>query len=252
MSRFLMSVVAMVAAVLFASQAQALLVTNDGSQVFFDTFENGTPGNLPDTPDTSEVGTWTPGGTGAAWTITNAGIPGAYSGSQYLQGNLSAGFPPARFDFASAASSGTVKSAFMYYLPTGASDFAPLTFRLFVNGVQNDRIFGLSHLSGLALYDEENGASNGAVLFVKDEWNKVEVEYTIGAATAAVTITNSLGAQTGNINAKAVNVGAPITGGVFFTFSSTNNGAIYIDDIPEPASLALVGLGGALMLRRKR
>ncbi|MGB7160337.1 MAG: PEP-CTERM sorting domain-containing protein [Tepidisphaeraceae bacterium] len=83
-------------------------------------------------------------------------------------------------------------------------------------------------------------------------WNTLS--YSWNAATQAGTFTlngvtvNAMPRQAGAGTSQA----APTTVNRFFASPGTNNTTVWMDSVPEPTSLAFVGLAGMAMLRRQR
>lgn len=76
------------------------------------------------------------------------------------------------------------------------------------------------------------------------EWNKVVIEYINGQNVATISINGSTPEQVATFGSGNIMQ-------VELRMNSSNSDAFW-DAIPEPASLTLLGLGGLLMLRRRR
>jgi hypothetical protein len=100
-------------------------------------------------------------------------------------------------------------------------------------------------------------ASSGAVI-------GVDLSYTYNSGTSEGTVTGTItGTTTGTINVNTTAVVPAATANAFGMFSSAKNDGhnqyrnVYVDDltygvVPEPATVAILGLGSVVLLRRRR
>jgi len=238
-----------------AYSTQAALVSVDGIKVFEDTFELGTVGSAPATNSPS-IGTWSSTGTGA--TIVDEALVGvaAYEGDQFLRlAGPSSPRPGITSENVSVGSVGDLQViSFAFYMENvDAQADAALMVRITqVGGATLLRPWFYS--DGSIRVRPPGGGSGsqvaiGGLTHNLGEWNTVVMSYVIGESTYDLTVNG----VTATVDAY-LQSGENLNGGfrsLNFRGDLSGDLLVYIDAIPEPASLALIGLGGLLMLRRK-
>jgi hypothetical protein len=240
---------------LAATPAQAAYVVNltTSTDLFYADFENGTVGSAP-TSGSPTPGTWSTN-SGLVYDFSTTGVnafEGVKFGGPLNDGNLTSA------TLASGTSAGdTIRLSFAFYFATGegfdehTGNVGQIRFRGSggTDSPTNDNIFipEFRHDGSIV--------SNGVALtqtFNFDAWNTFFFTYTLGSASATVSVNGGMETITNT----APGVGA--IRNIHNQLTTLNfrgrefPGAFYIDAIPEPASLALIGLGGLLMLRRNR
>jgi hypothetical protein len=242
----------MVAAVLatWTGQALAIDVTNSGTTLFFDNLESQTLNAPPTTAGMPDPGLGTWSAAGAHNVRDNTVGPGPFSGSQYLQVGPTTNFQTSKATFDSTQNSGDIHVEYMLYIP--ATNLGPFGFQLFnQSGDDGSRLlrWQITNVSA-AGGDIQDGATSATGPFLGfDVWNLVEIDHTLGSSTYDITVTPD-----GGVASSATHNGIMGTGLTSMGFASfDNNHAVYIDDIPEPATLTLLGLvAGPLFLARRR
>jgi len=240
---------------LAATPAQAAYVVNltTSTDLFYADFENGTVGSAP-TTGSPTPGTWSTN-TGLVYDFSTTGVnafEGVKFGGPTPTGNLTSA------TLASGTSAGqTIRLSFAFYFTKGQGFDENVNYwvgqiRLRGSGgagATNDNIFIPEFWSDGSII------SNGVTLnqtFNMDAWNTFFFTYTLGSSSATVSVNGGMETITNT---------APGVGAIrnFHNQLTTLNfrgreypGSFYVDAIPEPASLALIGLGGLLMLRRNR
>lgn len=259
-----------------ASQAVTVQIT-DGVGAGTTVFDSGgfessayTVGSTPGTSDAS-IGTWELGPnasfgvktlTGATTTNQNgdtaAGPTGAYSGTNYEtsdrsgpSGNANT-FITGSFTQDISLADSSFEIEFAYWVAGGQ-------YGLF--GVGSDSLnrvgsnYDHSHMAVAfddrdtqgnpnAINPLDNGQANLGSLNL-GQWN--EVTYTWDHLNQTNTLTVN---GTDYIIDKPSNSTNTMAGE--FTFAAGSDIAVFVDAVPEPGSMALISLGGMLMLRRKR
>lgn len=241
----------MVVAVLamWTGPVQALDVTNNGVQIFLDDFESQSLNVYPSTGGmpAGAPGTWS---ANAAHRVRdNATGPGPFSGNQYMEVGPTSGFETSNAVFDSVQTSGNIHIKYMMYLPA-ASMPGSVGFKLTnSSGDDGSRLlrFQLSSAAGGAQIQDGATSAKGPFL-PHDIWSLIEIEHTLGTGTYDVTVTPD-----GGVASTATKSGIRGTGLVsmgLISFDAENTS--YYDFVPEPSTMALLGLGGLMILRRRR
>jgi hypothetical protein len=271
---FKTSMSAIGAAVLFGvSASQATVIMKNGNiTVASDTYDGDTAGS----PVVADSGNWDSSNGNFIWyprslaRATTAGSPGPYSGSGYaVMGDGGGGYPgnqgaePPQSDHLTAtmslAAGNTLKFDSMVYIPasTAAVDF-PFQFMVIgAPAIDGSTIAATNRL--LDFYRNANGtwgATNvggtfaGPTSFQADTWQHWVLDYTVGAASATLTI-DGIGAS---IPASHTTLqGSSGVLSIISNYGSANPARpFYFDSVPEPSSLAAVGGVGLLALPRNR
>jgi hypothetical protein len=108
--------------------------------------------------------------------------------------------------------------------------------------------------TGTISYGTGNNDPNTPLVF--DQWKEVKLVIDLGADTVTASY-NGTTFHTGDWNTAELTV--PSIGGLNFWTGGPNlvgqTGTFYVDDFnvtPEPATMALLGIGGLMMIRRRR
>ena len=242
----------------FSSVSQAWIVTHDGVTIFSDDQESEGVGNVME----AEVGSYGyVGGTTSPLLITGdssgeaSGGPGAaFNGDNYNRKsrNVSQHMQEAVFE-GGAITTGVLNAKIAYWQPS-TDDWNSIA--IFDNRVGEGENAGetysyiLYHPSNTSEYwsDDKHGdgtGSTGALINV-DAWNTMEIILDFDNFTTEV-ITNG-------VSGGAYAVASPVPVGRIYWRNEGGGGdkTLYTDAIPEPASLALMGAGGLLLLSRRR
>lgn len=241
--------------------ASAITVSINGTNFVTDTFEDDTVGS----PAVADTGTWTGAfgqGPNEQAVVTNAGTPGPANGSQYLvldNPNQVSDQPGLKATGGFADTGDVLSFRSMVYLDSAMSEFNnPLgirfslsdTAKVFIsrNGDAGNTPLGSWHDW---IYGTDFAGPSG-LLF--DTWQEWRLDYTVGATTATLTVAGT------TATAPARDTYPDGSGGTgmaaFEIWSNKNNypdNDVYLDDIdvPEPATLALLVIGGCLIMRRR-
>ncbi len=245
----LLVTVMMVAALALPASAVFVQNTSNNQLVFFDDFEGVAASTAPD--NGAYPGSWTQIGNGVVHSQgSDPGNRPPYDGLQHMRWQGSAG--------SFGASIGTFSA------PLTTAGGAVLHAELAVWVLSDD----LSFSFGFDLNDSGGngqargfyrtaGAGGGIRNSVADQnytgiswqsgWNVLEIDYVLGSSD----LTYSLNGTSQTLPTPVINEIASIS----FREGGAGVGSAFLIDsttIPEPASLALVGLGGLLMLRRRK
>ena len=236
--------VTLAVAALMTSGAQGFLVSNvtDGTILFSDNFENVLPGEAPN----PTVGTWMPNlDEGGPAVVTDADF---YNGAQCLQ-NPSRGEQIADFGPPDNETGDQLQMQFAFKDDGGASY---ITLGLYADDTKIVHIQFLDEASpdlGWGGYYDNAGSlvvSGGEAEYLgvvnTDDWNTIVIDYVNGATDFSWSI-NGGATETWNVQ----------TPGILDKFNIFGRTApTLFDDIPEPATLSLLSLGGLALIRRRR
>ena len=247
----LVMMVAVVA--MWTGPAQALDATNNGVRLFLDDYESQTLNAGPTTagiPNPPGLGTWN--ATAGHNVRDNSVGPGPFAGSQYYQVGPTSGFQTSTVDFDSTQNSGNIHVEYMLYIPTHPQNLGPFGFKLSnASGDDGARLlrFQLTAVSAAGGNIQDGATSTTGPFLPFNVWNLIEVDHTLGTGSYDISVTPE-----GGVLASATHNGIMGTGLTGMGFSSFDNDhAVYVDDFPEPATLALLGLvAGPLFLARRR
>jgi hypothetical protein len=236
MRRFLLAASALCVSLALLSSAEAVVVTNTTTgTVVFDSvgFENDVPGTAPSATGT---GSW------SAYhidTVTNSPTPGPALGSNYVtttRDAVAAGGPGANLSSNQNIAGHQLHLEFYAWYPAAGDDNLVLDSGSRVLG----RITGGNYLNynGSAYIDTN-------VDYVPEQWQKWELDYTVGASTYQLSIDDAVPTT---INA--------LTPGGLARIDFGHNGldTYFLDGapIPEPASLAAFSCAALALVRRRR
>ena len=247
--------------------AQAVLVSNGSTTLFSNDFEPSAgvatsygyadPLNTTDSDPVGFIATEAviQGVQATSWTG-----PGAYQGDIYarISRRPSTAFLGATF---TSQSTGTIHAEWMEYIPTlldtGDGNGDDSGIGVLLGNMDGGEIawspatanYIKNVPSGQVQYWHDGDQSHytvyagGSVLtYTPDAWCKWELDLNLDADTYTLTIdgvtSNTLPAKDMSVSALGFRAGA-------------NRGTAYIDAVPEPATMALLGLGGLLMRRRR-
>jgi hypothetical protein len=259
-----LAVVAAMGVMLAGTPAQALLVKNDGNTIFDSGgFENDVAGFAP-AAASSGTWEWAAINYGASFNVSTDASPGPNEGSQYLTVDKTS-LPNSgyiRANFASAATTGSVNMQWKTYVDSTAGVSGTNYYICGPGtGTGGAKFFFTMGADGV-LTSDINGTGSGIPDVVPvDKWITAEFDYVLGAdsfdltldgTTTNVSLDGPKVHEAGNFDGKISNFAGLLIrdGGGSSTFKS------HIDSIggviPEPASLSLLGLGGLMLLRRRR
>jgi hypothetical protein len=245
--------VALVGGMMLTAPAQAAMVENltTSSTLFYADFENGTVGSAPGASHPSP-GSWTTV-TGLIHDFSTTGV-NAFEGVKFAGPNNDGNLTSAALTSGSSAGQ-TIQITFAFYFATGDGfdehDGIIGQVRIRGNGgsaTGDNLFFPEFHHDGSII-------SNNVTLnqsFNLDAWNTFVFTYTLGSASGTVSVNGGLETvtNTGISSGSLVNIRDQYRNLNFR--GRTFPGAFYVDAIPEPASIALIGMGGLLLLRRGR
>jgi hypothetical protein len=239
------------AAVVTTASASKILV--NGSPVLNNNYESDTVGGSP-----------------SGWTyvgdsyVTDSASPGAYAGSQYLgmhEDPNNSAILDAKIQKAlpnSLENGETIRLETMIHMPT-VPDGAPWYQMVWADSAAypggphttpiHSAFFGEANGDISFQYYDGSAYQDTGLTFNAGEWNELIVEYTEGASSWEVSINGSsetiydFNSRTSNRSIGLIQFHA--------NWASAPN-PLLLDDIPEPATLSLLGLGGLAVLRRRR
>lgn len=240
--RLLTSLMVVLSAVAFAGPASAMLVKNGATVIFADDYEGVPVGSTAD--NGALPGFWA----GLITSVESAAtfpIPGPFEGNKFnrLYGTGTTA------DFDVTQTSGTIKMDTMWYVPSGLGDFGSY---FTIQSGAGGNIMGVSYQS----YTPSGGPTQWwlmdiahnvwlAPVMVFDKWVHVSLEYTLGDNKGKVGFEgvsypfNFTDLTRVSGTSSRIKIGRDAPSGVF------------LDAIPEPASLGLLLLGGLALLRRR-
>ena len=231
-----------------ASRATLLTHSTSGT-LFNDTFEGQTPGVAPVGANAS------PGGNGETWnaagapvTLANPSGPGAYEGNQYAQLDTSGELLGA--EASSFVSSGILTVQFAAYVgsqPAPAGTRVRMRFK-----IDNDISYNLTW--DTANNDMQDNGGEIGLSFLRDTWQEYTVVYNYNTTGAGMpnddTVTITVDGNTSG--PRATDLQNTSIDEVDWRLVQTSDIAFYIDAIPEPAGLALFGIGATLLAVARR
>ncbi|MAE62637.1 MAG: hypothetical protein CMJ18_00060 [Phycisphaeraceae bacterium] len=241
MTRFTTGLMAAIALVVCINSAFAIEVFHNGTSVFREDWEGGTHQNFP--PG------WAQGGAAASetwvWDTTVSTIHGApaIEGDKYLymgnnccaNGNLLRNI--------GQLVGGTVRAEWMAWMVSNHTDAIGGTIALRTDGPGENRA-GVSWNRVTSTHADANGTDTG-IAIIPEQWQEWAVDYDLNANTFTVSIDGQTSPVINGGTAGPANIGEVLLAATFRDF------IIDAVIIPEPASMALLGLGGLMLLRRR-
>jgi hypothetical protein len=209
-----------------------------------DGFESISPGSVvPNGPTT--VGSWShPSQTTATGAgVSNAASPGPFDGLNYLKMNRTGASNTSRLEaiFSSIPSVGdTIRVEFAFQYEASSAAIA-----LMSGATQRTAIIAEPDFSAPNFYLQDDDASlktPTSFPVTTGQWQTIAFDYTIGDTLSDMTLT---------VNGNSQVLAGSGTGGTIdrLRFNGAAGSAIfYIDAIPEPASVILIGIGSLLGL----
>ena len=226
-----------------ATQAVVIENVTQGTTIFDSGgFEGETPGSAPANP---LAGTYQNNPFGLVRDNTGTPSPGAFEGTQYNELAVP-GSALAETFFGPVSPGDTIRISWAQHIngtpefrmrltggDVGNFEAAIFDFQPTTGGVR-----GWNVSSGYPTYTGTLATVQG------DQWQTVVIEHEVGTNDAIVTLDG--------VSELFPNVVNNIPGaGTLERIRWDNIQSAYVDAIPEPASLALIGLGGLLALRRR-
>ena len=235
-------IVGVVTLIASSAQAETVLITNGATTLLDDDFESHTFGLAPPGPWT--INTSQPSD---IVRVTNAAVPGANQGFNYAQLHRSSGgIAQLKAPFTSQ-SSGTLHVELAVYSASGSMDGGTSVAGLYLVADAGGGVYmTLAETGAVAVYDGSVYNTVGGLTWATDDWKDVEIDYTLGATTATITIDGVSATPT---------IWQTSTLDYFMAHVSTQESTMYIDGItvPEPAVLSMlaVAVGSVLLIRRR-
>ncbi len=258
-NHWLVGICTILAFVVWVSGASAALLTNvtTDTVVVYDTFETATQVSHSAYPDTSIdadpvgiTGTWsvTEGSTDGNGTtypqiqVTDYATPGASEGNNYLRVSRpqDEGTNTNAILNGERQTSGTVHLEIMTYVNQTNTQSAYVSLMDGSNLIST--IYWYSNGELVTYLSGYTRIGNG-IPYVANEWKKLELNYVIGSNTIQVIYDNGTPQTT---NVRFVRDG--VTGLQVATARGTES---YFDAVPEPATIALLAVGGMSLFRRR-
>ncbi len=245
---------------LWVSGASAALLTNvtTDTVVVYDTFETATQVSHSAYPDTSIdadpvgiTGTWsvTEGSTGGSGTtypqiqVTDYATPGASEGNNYLRvvRPQNEGTNTNAILNGERQTSGTVHLEIMTYITQTNVQSAYVSLMDGSNLIST--IYWYSNGELVTYFNNGYNRIGNGIPYVANEWKKLELNYVIGSNTIQVIYDDGT-PQTTNVRY----VRGGVTGLQVATAKGTES---YFDAVPEPATIALLAVGGMGLFRKR-
>lgn len=242
-----------------APVAYGVVVSKGDTPLLADDFEGVSPGNAPD--NGAAPGTWGQQVYGDnTWVkVVNDAAPGPAQGSQYTsirRGKEPPGseaFLHGQFD---AQTTGILKASFMMYIPSAEQGWLPVALNL-SGGTEGDawpnRVVWLAAWAegnNVREHRDATGWSDTGVKWAYDKWQKWEIELDMGMSDADFTDAFTIAVD--GVKSAPIPVAQERSVAYLNMRGGTGDGCnFYVDALPEPASLLLLGIGSIAMLRRR-